>query len=242
MNQQLKLQINSFFDYWRERYQFIDNLDLIRNNYEANVLLWAAFDALSNLWADSIIKNRKIKGKKLRFDAFLASYGGEIFQIVSLPDIWDRVDKKSIELPPDVCTFLGQIGGRQEPGGIDIYQLRHSSDDCSSNKIIDTILEKYPVTNVEALEKSLKLSRYGSIAYKEMRNAYIHEESPGINTHNFDLYESGIRPTYLSGLYVTPPAIGFKVEFMLNILKLCIDKFEKEALSLKIDPIPERFK
>jgi hypothetical protein len=90
------------------------------------------------------------------------------------------------------------------------------------------------------LEKWLILSRYGAIAYKEMRSAYIHEGQIGKRAHSFDLCESAIRPTYLSGIYNTPPTIGFRVEFMLNVLKDCIDAFESNALELQEDPVPEQ--
>ncbi|MDJ0555280.1 MAG: hypothetical protein QNJ68_12725 [Microcoleaceae cyanobacterium MO_207.B10] len=94
MDEYLQWRITAFFDYWRKRHAFISNLDLSEYDHEANVLLWAAFDALSNLWAKNIGKEqcKKKKGERIIFDAFLAHYGGKVFQIVSLPDIWNRAD------------------------------------------------------------------------------------------------------------------------------------------------------
>jgi hypothetical protein len=248
MDEKLRSRITDFFNYWSQRYEFIRNLDFKNNNHEANVLLWASLDALSNLWAKNIGKNQCVKkGNRLIFDAFLARYGGEVFQIVSLPDIWNRVDRGDIwaerqkkkKLPEDVCKFLSRIGERRTPTFIEERQVRHSSDDWSLDTIITTTLRDYPGTNRTELEEWLILSRYGAIAYKEMRSAYIHEGRSGKGTHGFELYESAIRPTYLSGLYTTPPTIGFKVEFMLGVLECCIGAFEADALALQQDPVPE---
>jgi hypothetical protein len=169
-----------------------------------------------------------------------------LFQIVSLPDIWNRVDrgdvwadrKNKLKLPPDLCTFLGKIGERRTPTLVDEQQLRHSSDDWNLDAIIIAALKDYPQTNCKELKEWLVLSRYGAIAYKEMRSAYIHEGRSGRGTHGFRLSESAIRPTYLSGIYTTPPTIGFKVEFMLGVLEFCINEFETDALALGQDPVP----
>jgi len=255
MNEDLQLRITMFFDYWRGRYNFINNLDKTKHYHEANVLLWASLDALSNLWAENIGKEkcrkRILKGKRIIFDAFLAEYGGDLFKTVSLSDVWYRVDqgnvwidqKNKLKLSDDVSTFLSKIGGRQTPPFIDIKeqgQTRQTSDDLSLDEIINTTLGKYPDTNCIELEEWLTLSRYGAIAYKEMRNAYIHEGRSGKGTHGFNLYGSSIRPTYLSWIYTTPPIIGFKVEFMLCVLKQCLDEFETEALALQKDPVPKK--
>lgn len=280
MNEDLELRIKMFFDYWRERYNFItgltqnttkvavihelplrndqvyshilrkshiNNLDKTKHSHEANVLLWESFDALSNLWAKNIgeeeCSKRNIKTKRLIFDAFLARYGGDLFKIVSLPDVWDRVDqKKTQKLSDDVSKFLGKIGGRQTFPSIDIKDqrtTRQTSDDLYLDDLINATLAEYPNTNRTKLEEWLTLSRYGAIAYKEMRSAYIHEGQPGKGTHDFDLFGSSTKPTYSSWKYSTPPIIGFKVEFMLCVLKRCIDEFEAEALALKKDPVPE---
>ena len=247
MDEKLRQRITGFFEYWRKRYAFIRDLDFKKHDHEANVLLWAGLDALSNLWAENIGKKQcGNKGKRLIFDAFLARYGGELFQIVSLPDVWNRVDQGYIwadrekrKLPEDVCKFLSRIGERRTPTFIEERQVRHSSDDWSLDTIITTTLRDYPGTNRTELEEWLILSRYGAIAYKEMRSAYIHEGRSGKGTHGFELYESAIRPTYLSGLYTTPPTIGFKVEFMLGVLECCINAFEADALALQQDPVPE---
>jgi hypothetical protein len=248
MDEELQWRITAFFNYWRQRYEFIRDLDFKKNNHEANVLLWASLDALSNVWAENIGENQcGKKGKRLIFDAFLARYGGEIFQIVSLPDIWNRVDRGDVwtdrqkkgKLPEDVCKFLRTIGDRRTPTLIEERQLRRSSDDWSLDAIITATLRDCPTTNPTELGEWLVLSRYGAIAYKEMRSAYIHEGRSGKGTHGFELYESAIRPTYLSGIYTKPPTIGFKVEFMLSILACCINEFEADALTLQQDPVPE---
>ena len=248
MDEELRWRITTFFNYWRERYIFIHDLDFKKHNHEANVLLWASLDALSNLWAENIGKNQcDNKGKRFIFDSFLARYGGDLFQIVSLPDVWNRVDRGDVwanrkikrKLPEDLCTFLGKIGERRTPDFIDEHQLRHSSNDWSLDAIITAALKDYPQTNCAELEEWLVLSRYGAIAYKEMRSAYIHEGQSGKGTHGFTLSESAIRPTYLSGIYTTPPTIGFKVEFMLGVLEFCIKAFEEDALATQQDPVPE---
>ncbi len=223
MDGELLWRIKTFFNYWRERRDFICDLDFGKHNHEANVLLWAAFDALSNLWAGDIGKECcSSKGKRLVFDAFLECYGGELFQIVSLPDVWNRVDrgdilvdrKKNLKLDKDVCTFLSKIGDRQTPTFKNKHEFRHSSDDWNIETVITATLGGCPGTNRTEIEEWLILSRYGAIAYKEMRSAYIHGGQPGKGAHGFELSESATRPTYGSGMYTTPPSIGFKIEFM----------------------------
>ena len=243
MNEELHWRIVTFFNCWRQRYSFIRDLDCGKHNYEANVLIWASLDALSNLWAENIGKEecRNMKNRKrLIFDAFLSLYGGDVFQLVSLPDIWNRVDGGHIDqkIPQGIFQLLSKIGERQSPTFLNERQLRQSSDDWSLAQVVAAVLEKYPTANQEQIKKWLVLSRYGSIAYKEMRSSYIHEGRSGKGSHGFNLSKSAIRPTYLSGIYTTPPTIGFKIEFMLNVLEGCINSFEANALSLQQDPVP----
>jgi hypothetical protein len=252
LNDDLEWRIRTFFDYWRRRHAFINDLDLSNHNHEANVLLSAHIDSLSNWWAKGIGKekchNHK-KNKRLIFDAFLAHYGGKLFQIVSLPDVWSRIDRGDVvvnqeplrKLPEDTCTFLGKIGERQTPTRLDKNNTRQISDDWRMDRITADTLKYSPTTNLEELEKWLMLSRYGGIAYKEMRTAYIHEGRPGSGLHSFNLSENSlIKPTYLYGIYITPNMIGFGVEFMLGVLEECINAFEAESLTLRQDPVPEK--
>lgn len=246
LERNLNFRIILFFDYWKERYQFISNLDLGKYKHEANVLLWASFDALSNLWADNIGKDQCGKsGKRIIFDAFLARYGGEQFQLVSLPDVWSRVDQGNVKvdqtkLSDDISTLLKDIGGRHTPSILEERPThsRSISDDWSMEKIVDEILRDCPQTNRTQLKEWLTFSRYGSIAYKQMRSAYIHEGRSGKGTHEFELQGYQIQPTYRSSIYATPPIIGFGVEFMLGVLRRCIYEFELDALRLEKDPVP----
>jgi len=249
MNEELLWRITAFFSYWRERHAFIRGLDFAKYFHEANVLLWASLDALSSLWAKNIGKEYcgKIRQRRI-FDAFLSRYGGDLFQLVSLPDVWDRVDKgdvftnqeRTLKLPNDICVFLEKVGGRRTPTFKEERQNRSSSDDWSIDRIITEAMEEYPGTNHNQLEEWLVLSRYGAIAYKTMRSSYIHEGRAGKATHGFKLHGFEIQPTYRSALYYTPPIIGFSIEFMLNILERCIHAFEADALALQRDPAPVR--
>jgi len=246
MDSRLEWRIIAFFQYWRRRLDFIQKLDFNKNNHEANVLIYAALDALSNLWAEHIGREDciDIKGKRSIFDAFLSHYGGEVFQIVSLPDIWNRVDQGNTSvgktsLPQDVICFLREVGDRQKPTFLDERQFRQSSDDWQLSCIINTVLAEYPTTDYKRLKSWLTISKYGAIAYKEMRSSYLHEGRLGRNSHSFSLSNSEIRPTYLSGIYTTPPAIGFSVYFMVNVLEDCLNSFENAALTSGQDPVPE---
>jgi hypothetical protein len=250
MDEELRWRITAFFDYWRERYKFICDLDFEKHNHEANVLLWASLDALSNLWVKNIGRNHcSHKVKRLIFDAFLAHYGGDLFQIVSLPDVWSRVDRETKlektkqKLPEDLYILLHKIGERRIPEpdiyDADLWRIRQISDDWRLDKIITVALNDSPQTNCTELEQWLVLSRYGAIAYKEMRSTYIHEGRSGKGAHGFSLSRSAISPTYSTGIYSTPPTIGFNVKFMLSVLESCINAFEKDALAMQQDPVPE---
>jgi len=143
------------------------------------------------------------------------------------------------ELTNDILrNLLKDIGGRHIPSILEARPTRSISDDWSMDKIIVEILKNCPQTNLTQLEEWLTFSRYGSIAYKQMRSAYIHEGRYGKGTHNFKLQDYQIKPTYRSSIYATPPIIGFGVEFMLGVLKRCIYEFELDALTLKKDPVP----
>ncbi|MEQ8997859.1 MAG: hypothetical protein RID53_15300 [Coleofasciculus sp. B1-GNL1-01] len=277
MNEELSDRIRGFFDFWREDYNFIDALDPSRDYYQANVLIWAALDTLSNHWAKGIGQTQDKEQQKkppqsLIFDAFLERYAGagkashqnqtiSPFQMVSLPHVWHRAEccydnkNKNCDLPKDVYKFLKEIKRRDsdfpatgqtwqfsDGSGLDFKekrQTRQISDDLRLDKIVELTLEKYPEAEKSKLEKWLAFSRFGAIAYKEMRCPYIHEGQHGTNAHGFLLGNHEMQPTYLSYLYTTPPKIGFSVEFMLGILESCIKNFEAESLELGIDPAPK---
>ena len=232
MNEDLQGRIIGFFDYWKQRHEFIRVLDFNKNKHEANVLIWASLDALSNLWAKHIGRKQcgnKSKSKRLIFDAFLACYGGKVFQVVSLPDVWIRIDREDVwtdrhrkeQLPENICKLLGKIGNRQTSTLIEERRTRQITDDWSLDSIIDATLTECPQVNQIKLEEWLRFSRYGAIAYNEMRSAYIHEGRSGKRTHGLELYGSTVRPTYLSKIYATPPRMDFKAEYMLSVLGLC---------------------
>ena len=54
------------------------------------------------------------------------------------------------------------------------------------------------------------------------------------------LLNEGANVNEPSSVYGTPTVMGFSVEFMLGVLKQCIDEFEAEALKLQIDPAPSK--
>ncbi len=246
MDDLLKWRIGSFFSFWRQRLSFITSLDVKQSYYEANVLIWASLDALSNAWWKSSIKKQcwmfHDAKKCLQFNYFLEEYGGEYFKYLSLPDIWLRVDegrdKDTKSLNPETLAFLKKVGERKDPTPITKYLIRQVSDDTSIQSIYKQIVENLPDAESSKLQKWLSYSQYGSIAYKELRCSYIHEGQPGKNSHSFPLYGYEFRPTYLYGKYDTPAIMSFSPKFMMTVLSEAIDKFEANSLEQEVDPIP----
>ncbi len=238
MSERLEWRTRTFFDYWRRRLTFIRTLELPEHFHEANVLVWAAIDALANLWAKSVGKGSMPAGLREIFDIFLARYGGEPFLRVSLPDVWHRADKEMKALPAEALRFLQTTGGRRRPTVVEQHRIRRVDQDPYFSSLAEDVVTNCPGVDRMLIEKWLRLSRYGSIAYKRMRSAYIHEGRPGEGTHSFQFHESATSPTYLSGVLSTPAVLGFGPEFMSKVLERCIEEFEKDALSLKVDPVP----
>lgn len=260
MDEELLLRITGFFNCWRNRALFIRNLDHQINNYEANILIWSCLDALSNFWAKEIGKDKCknfSESKRQIFDEFLSYYYPDVFNQVSLPHIWHRTDidedeekiflgvkKISFKLPDDVAVFLQNLHKKNQSTELEIGSRKHRniSDDLPIDIVLGELKFKCNTKKEELakIRRWLKFSRYGAIAYQQMRSFYIHEGQAGKETHGFELYESELRPTYLSYVYTTPPKMGFSVKFMLEVLSKCIASFEKEAIELQQDPAPNK--
>ncbi|AMA08817.1 DUF29 family protein [Picosynechococcus sp. PCC 73109] len=260
-------QISSFFDYWRKRAQFIQQLieqNPRENRHEVEVLIWAALDALSNLWAESELGKRELGNKSLGgrvyFDAFLANYGGDTFQLISLPDVWYRVEigataiqekkcnRPEIKLPLEVCEFLKYFA-RPELDYAKLKDLefpwqrfnRQTTDDINLGDLLVQLLNNFPdlKENELRIKYWLRNSRYGYIAYKEMRSAYIHYGKSGNRSHGYEMSGYEQRPTYCSNIYSSSLSLGFSPQFMLSTFNQCIKGFEEKSREKNIDPYPE---
>lgn len=253
MDGDLLFRITSFFDFWRRRVFFIEKLDYQTNNYEANILIWSCLDALSNLWEKEIGKDKCedfSQSKRLIFGEFLSHYYPDIFNQVSLPHIWNRLepldDKKpqikidKFTLPKNIISLLANIKRSQKSETGEIRKTRNITDDLPIDVVLKELSFECKTEELAMIKKWLKFSSYGTIAYEEMRNSYIHEGRAGKQSHGFKLHGSEIRPTYFSRIYETPPKMGFSVEFMLEVLSSCIDSFEKDAIELQQDPAPNK--
>ncbi|NEQ66146.1 MAG: hypothetical protein F6K21_11700 [Symploca sp. SIO2D2] len=243
-------EINTFFDYWKKRQEFINNLDLHKNRHEAYVLLLSHLDGLSNIWVEKIGKDKCrdfSRRKGLIFDAFLSDYGGNLFQLVSLPHVWNRVQNNNQNndlnkiLPEEVREFLKNFR-RQPVSGLsskDKAVRRNIYEDLCLEDIGNTILKKYPHVDKEKLWYWMRYSRYGKILYNQLRCMFIHQGRPGKNTHDFSFSAYEHEPTYGGHIYQVPNPIGFSAEFLKTILERCIDKYQEESLILRVDPLPD---
>jgi hypothetical protein len=83
-------------------------------------------------------------------------------------------------------------------------------------------------------------SRFGELAYREFRCAWLHEGRSGEALHSFNL-GTETAPTYLTNDYSTPPQINFPAPFLVATLRSGIDNFEQQALANGIDPIPPQY-
>lgn len=131
MDDTLEWRIRTFFGYWRRRLAFIRALDLAEHSHEANILVWAALDALANLWARSLGKGTASPARlRETFDMFLARYGGDPFQRISLPDVWHRAERETKSaLSAHVLAFLGAAGGRRKATFLEQRQARRVEED-----------------------------------------------------------------------------------------------------------------
>jgi hypothetical protein len=240
-----------FFDFWRTRATFIDALDPMANFYEANVLTWAALDALAGLW-DRCLNPHLSKGRR-RMGDFLAQHGGEEFGRVSLPALWAWSELLDPTVAPQICDRLRQLRGRRIPDVREQRQLRMLGDDPLAKEVLADLADVAGKTvkvkkdkrhgrhgGGKTTVKDLVFSaRFGEIAYEEMRCAIVHEGRLGAGAHSFELgAQSDSQPTYLSGLFGVPPSIGFSPRYMVKVLRVSIDGFEAEANSEGRDPTP----
>jgi len=252
MDEYLAWRIKTFFSFWRERLDFIQSLDLNKNYYEVNVIIWASIDALSNTWKRSDIRKKQSfpskngQGSRIIFNLFLEEYGGKTFSYVSLPDLWDRIDSSNTEKErkhfsdyPVVKELLGRVGNRKEPDTITRHLIRSVNDDQPIDSICREVVRQFPDVNKENLRKYIAISQYGSIAYKQLRCGYIHDGQPGQNSHSFPMFGYEFRPTYLYGKYDTPSKMSFSPQFMMQVLLQVIDNFESDSLQQYVDPVPE---
>ncbi len=173
---------------------------------------------------------------------FLARHGGLPFQRISLPALWARADALDpAAVRAEVRNRLRRLGGRREPTFIEQRQLRRSSEDPPVLEVLrelaDIAAEKIKVKKSETTVQDFVLaSRFGEIAYTEMRCSILHEGRLGDGAHSFDLGHDG--PAYLSGVLTVPPSIGFHPSYMANVLRTCIDGFEREVQETGVDPVP----
>lgn len=229
-----------FFEFWRTRAAFIEALDPHENFYEANVLTWAALDAIGNLWGRCLHPDANKSAR--RMGDFLAMHGGDAFQRVSLPALWawaDRLDQGSVRR--SILERLQQLGGRREPTLIEQRQIRMLTDDPLAADVLHDLhgitTQKLPKKGT--VEDLVLACRFGEIAYTEMRCAILHEGRLGEGAHGFELgAESLDGPTYLSGSFGVSPSVGFSPRYMIRVLRACIDGFELEVKAAGVDPVP----
>lgn len=300
---EMQWRIDTFFNYWRQRYDFLqclDNLNHRQYYHESNVLLWSHLDALSCIWIDSIqttwrfcilalFKEKEstrfsfsllwliilhkwipFKGSKkygvVIVDAFLSHYSGELFQKVSLPHLWDRIDKSKynpknkLQCSNEVVDFLQNIGERGEYYGADTKYYgedNKSPDSDDKSRKLPKLPTDWQVRQIdddltlkEIIDATLK--RYPKtrrdVLEKYLKNSrygaigYTHMRNEWIHTGQpqtqFNHGFDGM--FYLSKIYQTPPCINFSVDLLLLVLKSCIDGFENDCKELNIDPVADK--
>lgn len=230
-----------FFEFWRTRAAFIEGLDHHENFHEASVLVWAALDALGNLWARCLHPDLR-KPDRRRLGELLARHGGDPFRRVSLPALWARADGLDPELTGRVVRArLRNFGARKEPTVLEQRQARMPTDDPFIEEVLltlnDIVTEMLPKGGT--VRDLVLRCRFGEIAYTEMRCAILHEGRLGDGAHGFELGpESHDGPTYLSSVFGVPPAIGFSPQYMVKVLRECINGFEVQAKGAGVDPVP----
>jgi len=245
-NDETAWRARTFFAYWRERMEFIRTPPISERHHEANILLFAAFDALANLWA-RVLRPGVVQSDRRRFGDFLAKHGGEpdVFERICVPDLWHRADEGTLPFRRDLIEIVRSCGGRRKPSIADGVRSIER-DDPTADTFLSGELQAVAAETVRKGKGTttghevLLTSRIGEFVYSEYRCAWIHEGRSGMKTHsfNFDPSGQGERPSYLSSKFGTPPRLGFSPPFMVKVLSNCIDGFEVEAEIAGLDPVP----
>jgi len=232
-----------FFDYWRERVEFVASLPLPARHHEANVLAFAALDSLANLWARAVARTGGPAAR--RFGEFLITHGGrgDVFERVSLPYMRWRATEKSSGFPTATLHLLRTCGAATAPPGPyteEARRLRSLSDDPTIAALLTGPLASVAMAvdakSGRSLADWLLDARLGEIAYVEYRCSWLHEGRAGEATHSFDFGDT--EPTYLSNDYTIPPRIRFPLPFVVTLLRNCIDGFQREVGASGVDPAP----
>lgn len=229
-----------FFDFWRSRVAFIEQLDPRENFYESNVLTWAVVDSLANHWARAF--KRRPPTHRRRLGDFLERHGGVAFGRMSLPQFWMYADETDPSVVgPEVRDRIRSFRGRRSPDAIEERQARIADHEPTTAQVLTELADvvDVPVAKGRTIRDLVLASRFGEIAYETMRCAIVHEGRLADGAHAFDFgRESALGPTYLGGLFVVPPTIGFAPPFMTRVALACIDGFEREASTVGVDPTP----
>jgi hypothetical protein len=241
--------IRAFFDYWRSRADFIGQLSLLpEHHHEANVLAFSALDSLANLWALAFNKTDLKKKHARRFGEFVAACAArpDVFDRISLPYLRWRANTKTPSFPANALHILQTYSAPLQsppPYSWEARKCRSLSDDPTVSTLLATGLA--PVAQAKdgagrPLSDWLLDSRFGEIAYREFRCAWLHEGRPGEATHSFNL-GTDTEPSYLTNDYSTPPQINFPTPFLVATIRACIDHFEQQVLANGLDPIPPQY-
>lgn len=240
--------IRTFFNYWRSRADFISQLTLPQHHHEASVLAFSALDSLANLWAVAFNRPDLKKKHLRRFGEFVAACADrpDIFDRISLPYLRWLANTKPPSFPHNALHILQTLGAPPHPPSQDSWEARKCrslSDDPTVSTILATDLAPVAQTkdrSGRSLSDWLLDCRFGEIAYRECRCAWLHEGRPGEATHDFNL-GTNTEPTYITNDYSSPPQISFPTPFLVVTTRTCIDNFERQALANSIDPIPPQY-
>lgn len=252
-----------FFEYWEKQLEAIQVL--IKNGYEASaeILMYAYFDTLANLWARSIKSTLEFKSDKRRFGEFLSECSGrpDIFQKMCAPDLWSRAErveqqeiqrvragnKRVYSFSDEQLHSLKFCAGRQEKLKNEHIDEHHRQADplreIQEDPTVDVLMTKL---NDIALNSNigggrsgrewLLDSRMGEVAYR-YRCSWIHEgRIPNIG-HPF-FRDENKQPNYLSLVNASSWLIDFPPTLMRTVLKTCLEQFETQAKNLRCDPAP----
>ena len=225
----LEYKIDHFFKAFSNLVKFIENE--CKDRIEGAILACAYIDSLSGYKYGG-------KSNRDRFANFIKEYSGmnSVYELISLP----RLKYHIMEKHPRHKLIVNKLVQEFKINEFDFVTLGHSVD-VKMDQLDIRLRRTLSLKDLNFVIKMAAQFEYTAILWRDYRCNLIHETRlPEEEAMNLD---ESIEPYYTSRLlnghenpHQSRITFGIPQEFIIRTLKNCLESFEEECRTSKIDP------